>query len=465
MLPALTFVGCTSDDEATDGGVKKPLTFIATSDGSGQSSKASERMKTQLHPDQGNAVTFSAEDAISVFDGVGNNKFTTTGAGASVTFTGVAAEAANYTALYPYQAGATMSGSTITATLPTTQTAQSMTYDPQAALSIATTTKAAMTFNFKNVCALVKLTTTEPLAKIVFKGNNGEKVAGAVSIGVSDTPTATGDAESVTLLPASPATTIAAGTYYIAVLPQTFDKGFTVEAYKTSSATTADFAFSKDFAITLTRSRILNIGEVKYTPTFDANGHDYVDLGVEVDGKKVLWATMNVGASKEWESGDYFAWGETSSKSEYTWTTYAWGTSSALTKYNATDGKPQLDLDDDAASQNWGGDWVMPTQVEWKALYDNTDTEWTTLDNVKGWKFTNKTDNTKSIFLPAAGYFMNAAVTLSGSYGFYWSSSLRTDAPSYAYILGFYPNTMQADSRFNYRHYGLSVRPVLRMAK
>ena len=44
-----------------------------------------------------------------------------------------------------------------------------------------------------------------------------------------------------------------------------------------------------------------------------SNSHKYVDLGLSVK-----WATCNVGASSPEEYGDYFVWGETKTKDEYT---------------------------------------------------------------------------------------------------------------------------------------------------
>ena len=51
------------------------------------------------------------------------------------------------------------------------------------------------------------------------------------------------------------------------------------------------------------------------------DGHEYVDLGLP---SGTLWATCNVGASKPEEYGDYFAWGETKPKDDYSWETYKW---------------------------------------------------------------------------------------------------------------------------------------------
>ena len=53
--------------------------------------------------------------------------------------------------------------------------------------------------------------------------------------------------------------------------------------------------------------------------TDDSDVHEWVDLGLP---SGTLWATCNVGASKPEEYGDYFAWGETTTKGIYNWSTY-----------------------------------------------------------------------------------------------------------------------------------------------
>ena len=106
------------------------------------------------------------------------------------------------------------------------------------------------------------------------------------------------------------------------------------------------------------------------------NGHDYVDLGLPSGTK---WATCNVGATAPEEYGDYFAWGETEPKTTYNWDTYKWcnGSEDTFTKYNTkssygtVDNKTQLELADDAARANWGGQWRMPTDAEWTELCKN----------------------------------------------------------------------------------------------
>lgn len=198
--------------------------------------------------------------------------------------------------------------------------------------------------------------------------------------------------------------------------------------------------------------------------TGQKNGHTYIDLGLP---SGLLWATCNVGSDTPEGYGDYFAWGETTTKSTYNWSTYKYcnGSGSTLTKYcnNAdygdngfTDNLTTLQASDDAATANWGAGWRMPTADEMRELRDNCVVVWTEQNGVNGRKFTGPNGN--SIFLPAAGYRGDSELLDAGSYGNYWSSSLNTDYPSYAWSLYFY-----ADDYFMrslYRFYGHSVRPV-----
>ena len=215
----------------------------------------------------------------------------------------------------------------------------------------------------------------------------------------------------------------------------------------------------------------LKLGSVKSFTTLEAptsngtlNGYEWVDLGLP-SGLK--WATCNVGASQPEEYGDYFAWGEVESKDYYDWSTYKWcnGSYDTQTKYcndsyygynGFTDNKTTLELSDDAANYNWGGGWRMPTHEEQYELYNNCSWEWTTQNGVYGRKVTGPNGN--SIFLPAAGYRYGSSLGRAGSAGRYWSSSLYTYYPNYAYALSF--NSDNVDWYYYGRYCGFSVRPV-----
>ena len=197
-----------------------------------------------------------------------------------------------------------------------------------------------------------------------------------------------------------------------------------------------------------------------------------IDLGLPSGTK---WANMNVGASKPEDYGLYFAWGETVGYSSdandgrsFDWASYKWcnGTYDTQTKYctdssyGTVDNKTTLDLEDDAAYVNWGSNWRMPTIAEIQELFDNTTSEWTTVNGVNGRKFTSKS-NGNAVFLPAAGYRNGSGLYYQSTYGGYWSASLNESNPYYALRLYFYSEDQYA-SNGSRRNSGFTVRPVLR---
>lgn len=194
------------------------------------------------------------------------------------------------------------------------------------------------------------------------------------------------------------------------------------------------------------------------------NCHPYVDLCLP---SKTLWSTMNVGASKPSEYGLYFQWGDTQGytfdqvgtkkKFSLDWSDYKWGVAPNFTKYN-TNGST-LELEDDAAHANMGGDWHMPTPKQCQELIDNTTSEWTTQDGVNGRLFTSKKDSSKSIFIPASGIAWEGSVNGSGDGGLIWSSMLSTYNVSNGQSLDFYSDN--AYLGYDYRYVGRSVRGVI----
>ncbi|MBO7133278.1 MAG: hypothetical protein J6W06_03865 [Bacteroidales bacterium] len=207
--------------------------------------------------------------------------------------------------------------------------------------------------------------------------------------------------------------------------------------------------------------------DLVYHPTGGFNGHGYVDLGLP---SGLMWAYTNIGAdeSAPYDYGSYYAWGETETKETYDWSTYHYcnGSEMTLTKYcndgsygneGYTDELTTLEAEDDAATTNWGDGWRMPTIDDFQELVDNCDTAWITLNGVNGMLLTSR-NNGLFIFLPAAGIRNGSELTDAGSYGYYWSSSLRTDFSYEAWKLNF--NSVDFIMYDNDRYYGLSVRPV-----
>ena len=199
-------------------------------------------------------------------------------------------------------------------------------------------------------------------------------------------------------------------------------------------------------------------------PVTPPDTHEYVDLGLP---SGTLWATCNVGATAPEEYGDYFAWGETEPKEEYTWETYQWcnGSDTTLTKYctdsdwgyiDFTDGKIELDPEDDAAYVNWGSSWRIPTKEQLQELDDYCSSVWTTMNSVKGRLFTGPNGNT--LFLPAAGRRWNESLYDAGFDGYCWSRTLYSNCPYIADNLSFYSEDVGL--HHNTRNYGLNVRAV-----
>ena len=200
----------------------------------------------------------------------------------------------------------------------------------------------------------------------------------------------------------------------------------------------------------------------------DNNGHPYVDLCLP---SKTLWSTMNVGASKPSEYGLLFQWGDTQGwateqvgfgegKKKFLYDDYKWAIKESLLTFSKyTTPGASLELEDDAANANMGGDWHMPSPEQIQELIDNTTNKWTILDRIKGVEFTSKKDSSKSIFIPAAGFAWNGLVVDTGNCGILWASELSINAIYYGKYLYF--NSEHTKLSDGFRNDGLSVRGVI----
>ncbi len=223
-------------------------------------------------------------------------------------------------------------------------------------------------------------------------------------------------------------------------------------------------AYADSAEITITESITL-FAQWSLGVTGNANGHDYVDLGLP-SGKK--WATCNVGADSPIEFGNYYAWGEITPKETYTWSSYLWcnGEESTITKYSDnpnegyngfTDNLRTLLPEDDAATVNWDASWRMPTYSEMFELKTNCVVTWITKNGINGRLFTGPNGN--SIFLPAAGNRYDNTSGGAGTYGSYWCSNFTTGFPTGARML--FLDSGDCVLENGYRFVGQQVRAVL----
>lgn len=207
-----------------------------------------------------------------------------------------------------------------------------------------------------------------------------------------------------------------------------------VRAYATNARGTA-YGSEHDFTTTeATGGR---------TPSGYINGRGYVDLGLSVK-----WATANIGAADPSDVGNYYAWGEIQTKDEYT---------TANSKTYAKDiGDIKGNPDYDVAKALWGSTWRMPTRSEMAELRDSCEWLWTTQDGASGVLIIGKNGN--SIFLPAAGFIIDATITGVSTHGFYWSSQPYETEMNDAYYLYFNASARNVD--WSGRQCGHTVRPV-----
>ena len=484
----VSFASCSSEDNNTtieNESAVKVMTFTATQEGDEQSTRAIL---------SGTNIHWESKDEISIFDGTKNNRFTLkNGAGTkSATFQGVAASAETYTAVYPYQSEATLSGTSVEkVTLKPTQNATDNSFDKEAALMIAEGDNTTLTF--KNVVGYVKVKPTFNCKRIDLKAfDNSAVLAGTGTVSYNngepkldlsnaetknDAITLTGDIK-------------ADNYYYIAVPPVTLKAGWTIQ-FTASDGKVYSRKGTND--ITFTRNKVTDLGEFATTGDYwyDAARGDKVradqevDLGLTINigtkNYKVIFAKSNLTAAglaaSEYDYGDYFAWGATEPwYKSYTidvnyWPTvtsdgwkdehksgYADGTAPTFSR-EYTSGQ-DFEMSDDPARKILGGDWQLPTKEIWEKLTSSYNWTWNneiSTTRKKGMEVKNNSTSV-TLFLPAAGFVNEKSFNSVRSYGYYWSGTAGSWS-SDAYRLNF-ANHYTPDQSSAYRFFGCSVRPV-----
>ena len=210
-----------------------------------------------------------------------------------------------------------------------------------------------------------------------------------------------------------------------------------------------------------------------------------VDLGLS---SGTLWATNNLGALDPINNGSYYAWGEISTKKEFSWKNYKYGSGyHDITKYCSivengrngfTDNLHILDDSDNVVVTTLGDNWLMPTVADFQELYNECYWVSTTDYNNYGWGFIvyksadkskdyrkNKDSNHKyspttdtHIFLPASGFYSNSE-HMNTAGGYYWTPSLKEDEK--AYCFSFNRGFITPDD-WSFRNFGMTVRPIHR---
>ena len=383
---ALLFCACSSD--LTENGNENETakaSISATQELLTEDGKALAPSRTVLAPDNNNTTEWTKGDAIGIFDGTSMCKYTAINSGATCTFvssnTRADEKSTHLVAVYPYNMANTISGSTVSkVTLPSSQVATENGFDPACNLMTASSTALNTTLQFKHVCSYIKVQPGFDCSRIVFTFNTDAQVAGTFDVTVGDDGT-----PSISNLSSASNTITLVGditkgkTYYIAVLPGTYSNGFKVtleqkvtkdcvDSVKKVVNTSVRYRETTN-TLTSTRAQIKSLGTLDNSNTTqdDDFSVEYVDLGYGDDwnatsGTRVLWAKCNLGATKETDGGNFYAWGEVSPKDTYT-----------SQNYLCNDYYP-VTLDDthDATTVNLGHGWRTPTAEDYITMKHNT---------------------------------------------------------------------------------------------
>ncbi|OYP36936.1 hypothetical protein CIK90_09440 [Prevotella sp. P5-126] len=487
----VSFASCSSEDNNTtieNESATKVMTFTATQEGDSQSTRAA------ISTSDSKVINWEEGDQISLLYSSENKQFTLTdGAGStSGKFSGKAGQSNSYTAVYPYQPNASLSGNDVTnVTLPATQTATDNSFDENAALMMAKSDNT--TLEFKNAVGYVKVKPTFNCTRIDLKAFDNSAVlagTGTVSYNNGEPKLDLSNAETKDYAITLRGDIKANKYYYIAVPPVTLKAGWTIEF---TASDGKEYSRKGTKPITFTRNMVTNLGE------FDINGTNWynprgdkvradqeVDLGLTINigtkNYKVIFAKSNLTAAglaaSEYDYGDYFAWGATEPwyKSytinvEYYWPTvtsdgwkdehksgYAEGTAPTFSpEYTSV---KDFEMSDDPARKILGGDWQLPTKEIWKKLTSSYNWTWNneiSTTRKKGMEVKNNSTSV-TLFLPAAGFVNEKSFNFVHAWGYYWSGTASYYS-SDAYRL-YFANNYTPDQSSSFRFFGCSVRPV-----
>lgn len=253
---------------------------------------------------------------------------------------------------------------------------------------------------------------------------------------------------------------------YFIVVPEGEYSGFTIEIFDTDGNVCKKKLKRNNFVVE--RSKITNANLELSATDFKPVPPEGVDFGCGV-----LWATFNIGASKPEEIGNYYAWGETRTKSAYSFPEYDW--SDAYGNINKYTSDPEIDrveleAADDVAQVMWGDGWRMPTYRELLDLSIRSNTGAIhdyELNGVKGMLLISAKTRQR-FFVPYSGY--KDMYTLKNADGIYlWSNhttSMYGNNTNAHKATAYYDHRLDAWWGFNLSDYdydrcwGMPVRAV-----
>jgi hypothetical protein len=475
---AVALSACSSDDDIADNSsnsqekpvTNKTMTFRATmDDGSGSNSKAT---RTDFN---GNNTIWATDDNIyiqnkasvpdetdrpayaefGITDGVGTKEADFSGGPIRANMDGTSDQ---FYAYYPSSSFDT-NREVMAGNIPTVQTATDGTY-PQT-LHYMTAYSTNSTFNFKNVCALLKITLTnnttisriKVVANPTLSAMDAEaftytSIAGGFTATIgsdgtaSVTPTKETETETeetyVELRAADDngtikgRTSLGNGTFYMVVLPATISKGFTLiledkdgNVYQRINSSVTSFV----------RNKMYNLGSYDCTSAtslqnskLTALGNDVVDLDLP---SGTIWCKKNTKTRSETSYlglipiTTYYVDGFVANESDYG-DYYSWGKTHVTSALGVTYSLPDLDSNNTTLKGDADGvyaydhQYCLPVYAQMYEFYNHlTDRTIVTENSNKCAKFTSSTG--RSILIPYAGYYYSTRLVSKNEQARYWS--------------------------------------------
>ena len=482
-LATALLCGCNKEETPSE-----PVGHIVTL----QASAAGDETGTKSVFDKQGQFWWLPSDAIGVatvgVDGTisfSELKYTDAVLSKTVEFSGYVEGTVGEYAVYPYNAGHKLSGTTLTYNLPAsyTYTEPDADYYSKGTTSylnsanapaygvIASDANGDLSTQFKHLGGVlcVKLDRIPATAgHITITADR--KITGDFSANLEDdTPQiktsedASSSKENTVTISWTRATQGASGVFYFPMPVGTFNVSVEVGYHSVNFGEMARVSKSRE--VVISRQLMKRISLAYETMAKDSyriyGGHKFIDLGLP---SGLLWAETNVGAVNYYDYGGYYVWGETETRSD------GYGKQSSYSKYNDDDEKTVLELADDAASVNWGTYCRMPSKAEWQELHNSCSIG----SNAEKYGRTYVSNNGNSIFLPPGGFGIDKNINSSLYEGYYWCRDLAY-APDYPNVFVFYSDYNSdaaytrigfddeddAEKRYDFRYKGYSIRPVV----
>ena len=253
--------------------------------------ESEQKTRTSLSVDESGAGTiyWNPSDQIDVFFGTKKVQYTSQNSSDAATATFKTSETVsgsdvsmnNIWGLYPSNSSSSCNGSSVTTELPSTQFGVPGTFDDDLFLSLAHSSSTSL--QFYNVCGGIKFSLArDDIESITFKGNNNENIAGRINLSFSGgRPKATvvSAYNTITITPKQDQTFVPDTFYYLATLPVTLSKGFTM-TFVTSSGEEGIFNYT-DSSVSLKRSVFSTKSRIDSYADFDGGIDFYrtIDMG------------------------------------------------------------------------------------------------------------------------------------------------------------------------------------------